>query len=126
MKNHVRVRIGSALLSLTMALSLFPASVLAAEIPSAHTQEDVSTSVPVEETQGKITITGKEGSYATLSEAIHAAAPGDTIVLGGDLEVDAKILINKQITLDGSGYTVKATGTWSTSNLSKQLQLLCQ
>lgn len=121
MKNHVRVRIGSALLSLTMALSLLPASVLAAEIPSVHTEEDVSTSVPVEETQSKVTITGKEGSYATLSEAIHAAAPGDTLVLGGDLEVDAKILINKQITLDGSGYTVKATGTWSTSNLSKQL-----
>lgn len=104
MKNHVRVRIGSALLSLTMALSLFPASVLAAEIPSVHTEEDASISVPVEETQGKITITGKEGSYVTLSEAIHAAAPGDTLVLGGDLEVDAKILINKQITLDGSGY----------------------
>lgn len=121
MKNHVRVRIGSALLSLTMALSLLPASALAAEIPSVHTEEDVSTSVPVKETQGKITITGKEGSYVTLSEAIHAAAPGDAIVLGGDLEVDAKILINKQIILDGSGYTVKATGTWSTSNLSKQL-----
>ena len=56
MKNHVRVRIGSALLSLTMALSLLPASALAAEIPSVHTEEDVSTSVPVEETQGKITM----------------------------------------------------------------------
>ena len=52
--------------------------------------------------------TSKVG-YATIQDAVTAAADGDTIVLGSDFTTSAQITISKAITLDGNGYTIHAS-----------------
>ncbi|MCQ4635334.1 Ig-like domain-containing protein [Anaerovorax odorimutans] len=55
--------------------------------------------------------------YESLADAIEAAKDGDTVKLNKDLEVSitvpntGAILINKDITLDGNGKTITATGS---------------
>ena len=48
--------------------------------------------------------------YDTLEEAIEAAAPGDTITLVNNVEMDSQINLPDNTTLDGAGYTLKYTG----------------
>ena len=56
-------------------------------------------------------IEGKE-SFRSLQSAIDAAAAGDTIKLLEDISYwDTTVLINKDVTLDGNGHTVKGTSS---------------
>ena len=49
-------------------------------------------------------------------------AEGAYIVLTDDIEVSSKITVNENITIDGSGHTIKASDSWSgTENTDKQL-----
>ena len=48
--------------------------------------------------------------YDTLEDAIKAAAPGDTITLVNNVEMDSQINLPNNTTLDGAGYTLKYTG----------------
>lgn len=48
--------------------------------------------------------------YDTLENAIKAAAPGDTITLVNNVEMDSQINLPNNTTLDGAGYTLKYTG----------------
>ena len=45
-------------------------------------------------------------NYATLAEALTAAQAGDTVKLEKDLSLDATVVIDKAITLDGNGHTI--------------------
>lgn len=47
-----------------------------------------------------------ETEYATLNEAVAAAAEGQTVTLASDVEVTEMIPVTKSITLDLGGYTV--------------------
>lgn len=90
----------SALLVLAMCLSFVPTAVFAAP-------GDVARNVD----------TGTE--YATLEEAISAANAGETIELLSDVSVDVTgmaknsiaVSVDKDITIEGNGYTIKAAGT---------------
>ena len=44
--------------------------------------------------------------YATLADAIEKATAGDEIVLLKDVEVTARVVIEKSITIDGNGYSI--------------------
>ena len=56
-------------------------------------------------------IEGKE-SFRSLQSAIDAAAAGDTVKLLEDISYwDTTVLINKDVTLDGNGHTVKGTSS---------------
>ena len=48
--------------------------------------------------------------YATLEDAIKAAAPGDTITLVNNVAMNSQINLPDNTTLDGAGYTLKYTG----------------
>jgi hypothetical protein len=54
--------------------------------------------------------------YDTLEKAIKAAAPGDTITLVNNVEMDSQINLPDNTTLDGAGHTLTYTGT--TENIS--------
>jgi hypothetical protein len=55
--------------------------------------------------------------YETLQDAINAAAPGDRVILLGDVTVagtdEDRVVINKAITIEGKGKTLTATNTSS-------------
>lgn len=57
--------------------------------------------------------------YATLEEAIEAAAPGDTITLVNNVKMDSQINLPNNTTLDGAGYTLEYTGG-SAASLTNQ------
>lgn len=48
-------------------------------------------------------------NFATLTEAINAAQDGQTVTLLGDVEQNSQLTINKNITLDLNGKTIKNT-----------------
>ena len=48
-------------------------------------------------------------AYATLADAVAAAQDGDTVQLLGDVEQNTQLAINKNITLDLNGKTIKNT-----------------
>lgn len=49
--------------------------------------------------------------YDTLEDAIKAAAPGDTITLVNNVEMNSQINLPDNTTLDGAGHTLTYTGT---------------
>ena len=49
--------------------------------------------------------------YVTLAAAVEAADAGDTITLLNSTSVSEPILIDKNLTLDGAGYTIETTAT---------------
>lgn len=55
----------------------------------------------------------EETGYATLEEAITAAQSGQTIVLLGDVEVDAPIQVDKKIEILGAGRTISASNAFT-------------
>ena len=55
-------------------------------------------------------IIGKEGAYASLSEAIDAASPGETIQLIDNIEVTGtNFLLDKNLTFDLDGKSITLT-----------------
>ena len=80
----------AAFLSLCMVMSLVPMTALAAEDTAG--------------TDDKITITGKEGSYDTISAAATAAEDGDTIVIpAGTYMLENSLDLSKRVNLKGDG-----------------------
>lgn len=47
--------------------------------------------------------------YLTIQEAVTAATAGDTIALAADATTTAQITLDKQITIDGRGHTIRPT-----------------
>ena len=132
-------RIISALLAVLLIASLGTVGVLADdETPNTVTQA-TETSAPAagagegeteeEESTEPVTMYVSEDGKATeraanadfewLSNAINAAKDGDTIVIQRDMtktidglsHLDGAIYVNKAITIDGGGHTIKAGGS---------------
>lgn len=80
-------------LSLCMAMSLVPTTVLAAE-------NETGTQTP---TENSIT------TADALKKAIDDAQPGGTVTLDEDIAITAPIVINKQITLNLNGKKISAS-----------------
>lgn len=89
MKHTIRTRIGGALLSFAMVLSLLPVSALAVEDPSVDPAEGSSTSAPAEGTQGSQAGTASDPTNQSIIEidsnddlvnAIKEQADGQTWV----------------------------------------------
>ena len=80
-------------LSLCMAMSLVPTTVLAAE-------NETGTQTP---TENSIT------SADALKQAIEDAQPGGTVTLGGDIAITDPVVIKKQITLNLNGKKISAS-----------------
>jgi hypothetical protein len=111
-------RAAALLLSLAIALSL---------VGAAHAEETPDNPTPCEQTPGCTQPAGHEGdcvvtdpnagvsdpaaqvngtSYATLAEALAAAADGDTVTVLRDIELDEAVCIEKSLTLDLGGHTL--------------------
>lgn len=54
--------------------------------------------------------------YTDVQSAINAASAGDTIQLNGDQSISSQITIAKPLTLDGNGYTISPTFTYTGNN----------
>lgn len=68
-----------------------------------------------------VAVIGTTG-YATLDDALTAAVAGDIVVLMQDIEATAQISIEKAITLNGNGKTIKANNAeWPTDGHVKML-----
>ena len=118
----------TGLLTLSLLASMLPANALAAEGTSgAPVSGQVQTLTEGAgedgvQTENAADIDGTQ--YATLAEAVAQAEEGATIRLLRDVELDASGLVNgqgaltlsKDLTLDGSGHTVRAkAGTFAVS-----------
>lgn len=72
-----------------------------------------------------LTYTAKVGTkgYATLQAAIDAAPAGSTVELLKSITVTEQIDVDqfRAMTIDGNGYTITASGTWSAESYSKHL-----
>lgn len=68
MKHTIRTRVGGALLSFAMVLSLLPVSALAVEDPSVDPAEGSSTSAPAEGTQGSQAGTASDPTKQSIIE----------------------------------------------------------
>ena len=44
--------------------------------------------------------------YASLSEAVNAASAGDTLTLLANIQLDGRVVIRKNLTLDLGAYTI--------------------
>ena len=51
------------------------------------------------------------GRFDTLSEAVNAAVVGDTIVLEKNISISSQVVVNKNLTIVGNGYTVSTDPT---------------
>ena len=58
-----------------------------------------------------IDASGVSYRYATLVNALEAAQNGDTVVLLGDVNLTEALTIDKNVTIDLAGHTVRAEGT---------------
>ena len=67
------------------------------------------TVVGSENPEAKLTADGVGYTFATLEDAISAAASGDTVTLLGNVTVDSTIDVEKAIDLDLGGFTVAST-----------------
>ena len=118
----------TGLLTLSLLASMLPANALAAEGTSgAPVSGQIQTLTEGAgedgvQTENAADIDGTQ--YATLAEAVAQAEEGATIRLLRDVELDASGLVNgqgaltlsKDLTLDGSGHTVRAkAGTFAVS-----------
>ena len=57
--------------------------------------------------------TTKSSAHSSLSEAVKAASPGDTLTLAKDIEVKSAITLDKSLTVDLAGHTVTVDVTAS-------------
>lgn len=57
----------------------------------------------------RVDTAGGDGYYPTLDAALAAAADGDTVTLLADATL-ASVTVDKKITLDGAGHTLKSDG----------------
>ena len=73
------------------------------EEPTTVSNEAVAT-----ENDGKVAQIG-EAKYETLDGAISSAVAGDTIILLDNVTVNAKLVVDKEITIDLNGKTVTST-----------------
>ena len=75
--------------------------------------------------EGEVTNESAIGSveYPTLAEAILEAADGQTVTLLRDVSSSEIIVIDKAITLDGAGYTLKNTA--EASNVVGVINVSC-
>ena len=67
--------------------------------------------VQAEGKEAKIAETGKE--YATFVEAVNAAGSGQTVELMQNASFDGGVVIEKNLTIDGKGFTLTDVGTES-------------
>lgn len=72
--------------------------------------------VQAEGKEAKIAETGKE--YATFVEAVNAAETGETVELLQDASFDGGLVITKNLTIDGKGFTLTDVGENGTYNNS--------
>lgn len=72
--------------------------------------------VQAEGNAAKIAETGKE--YATFVEAVNAAETGETVELLQDASFDGGLVITKNLTIDGKGFTLTDVGENGTYNNS--------
>lgn len=72
--------------------------------------------VQAEGKAAKIAETGKE--YATFVEAVNAAETGETVELLQDASFDGGLVITKNLTIDGKGFTLTDVGENGTYNNS--------
>ena len=118
----------TGLLTLSLLASMLPANALAAEgtsgVPVSGQVQTLTEGAGEDgvQTENAADIDGTQ--YATLAEAVAQAEEGATIRLLRDVELDASGLVNgqgaltlsKDLTLDGSGHTVRAkAGTFAVS-----------
>lgn len=69
-------------------------------------------------------VAGENVEFASDEASLKSAVTteGAYIVLTSDIEVSSKITVNENITIDGSGHTIKASDSWSgTANTDKHL-----
>ena len=116
----MKKRIISALLAVCLLVSLGTVGVFAdgavtLKVDSNATYENETAPVRAE-----------GATYKTLQEAIDAAEAGDTIELKSDVSADlskatgtngAAYVINKDLTFNGNGHSVKAEGTNATASV---------
>lgn len=100
MKHTIRTRVGGALLSFAMVLSLLPVSALAVEDPSVDPAEGSSTSAPAEGTQG--------------SQAGTASDPTKQSIIEIDSNDDLVNAIKEQA--DGQTWVFTKKGTYDVKN----------
>ena len=75
----------------------------------------------------KSSSTVNSGSYSDLSSAISSAAAGDEIILGSNItktSSDSVITIDKDITIDGSGYTIDADSNGQIFNINNNAHVV--
>ena len=56
------------------------------------------------------------GCYATLQEAIDASSNGDTIEIQSDLTVTQQVNVNKDVTIDGNGFTISPSFAYTNNS----------
>lgn len=71
---------------------------------------DVDDLMPAVIVAEKASGESKIKAYSTLAEAINAAQAGQTVRLLADVEQNTQLIINKSITLDLNGKTIKISG----------------
>lgn len=88
-----------------------PANNLAEGTGTAFTAPGYTSVANADGTYGVVAGVAKIGTkaYATLADAVAAAQDGDTVQLLGDVEQNSQLTINKNITLDLNGKTIKNT-----------------
>ena len=116
----MKKRIISALLAVCLLVSLGTVGVFAdgAVTLNVNSNETYESGTAPERAEG--------ATYKTLQEAIDAAEAGDTIELKSDVSADlskatgtngAAYVINKDLTFNGNGHSVKAEGTNATASV---------
>lgn len=107
----------SSLVALSLATTLGIPTIALAEATGndggdatvAQQGADEGTAASQEQTSSAVAKIGAEG-YETLQAAVDAAKDGDTIALVNDITLDSQIVIQKSISLDLNGKTIKRDG----------------
>ena len=92
----MKKKILAIFLSLCMAMSLLPVTALATGDDETETQTPTESSITTEE---------------ALKEAIENTQAGGRVMLDGNIDITAPVVIDKQITLDLNGNTIYASST---------------
>lgn len=80
-------------------------------IAAGYTVNETADGYVVEKAKAVASVNGT--SYITLAEAVEKANAGDTVTLLADTAIDDVIYVDKDLTIDGKGYTVTCNGTRS-------------
>ena len=105
----------SLLLVMCMVLSMVPFTVFADDTVSVIDNENGNDNATPQNNPETKVVTGVakigDETYASLAAALAAAQANDTIVLLCDVTVDSKILISKNITVEGNNHKIIANHT---------------